>query len=326
MNGSILLPAILVFLAAAFGTLALALLTEAVRGWWRRRAVAKRVKPVLSMRVRKAQAIDDLVRGPTESGTFSEAVTALLPGKQRLEALLEQSRIDWSPFTFLIIMVGSALTTGLTALVVTGSLIWFAGLAALGASVPLIFLNQRRAWRFRQFEEEFPEAIELLTRAIRAGHPLSSALGMVADEGPPIVSTEFRQVFEEQRFGIPFEEALLGMVDRIATMDVRIFVIAVLVQRDVGGNLAETLENLADTIRKRFYLRRQLRVYTAQGRLTGYALGALPILVGLGIYMGDPDYLMILFTHPYGQVLLFFALLLQVVGVLWIRKIIDIDI
>jgi tight adherence protein B len=149
---------------------------------------------------------------------------------------------------------------------------------------------------------------------------------MVADEGPHVVSTEFRQVFEEQRFGIPFEEALLGLVDRIATMDVRIFVIAVLVQRDVGGNLAETLENLAETIRKRFYLRRQLRVYTAQGRLTGYALGALPLVVGFGIYLGDPDYLTVLFTDPYGQLMLFAGALLQVFGVLWIRKIIDIDI
>jgi tight adherence protein B len=326
MNEPILIPAILVFLAAVFGTLALALVVEALRSWWRRRAIAKRVEPVLSMKVRKAKALDDLVRGDVGAGTLAETISNLIPGKQRLEALLEQSRTDWSPWTFLIIMSGSALAAGLTALVITRSLAWFAGLAVLGALGPLVFLHQRRAWRFRQFEEEFPEAIELLTRAIRAGHPLSAALGMVADEGPHVVSTEFRQVFEEQRFGIPFEEALLGLVDRIATMDVRIFVIAVLVQRDVGGNLAETLENLAETIRKRFYLRRQLRVYTAQGRLTGYALGALPLVVGFGIFLGDPGYLMVLFTDPYGQLMLFAGALLQVFGVLWIRKIIDIDI
>jgi len=326
MNESIIIPAILVFLAAVFGTLALALSVEAIRGWWRRRAIAKRVQPVLSMRVRKAQAIDDLVRQHPGRGTIAEAISNILPGKERLEALLEQSRMDWSPWTFLIIMSGSALAAGLTALVATRSLLWFAVLAVLGAVGPLIFLTQRRAWRYQQFEEEFPEAIELLTRAIRAGHPLSAALGMVADEGPPTVSIEFKQVFEEQRFGIPFDEALLGLVDRIASMDVRIFVIAVLVQREVGGNLAETLENLAETIRKRFYLKRQLRVYTAQGRLTGYALGVLPIVVGLGIYASNPEYVMMLFTHSYGQVLLFLAVLLQGVGVLWIRKIINIDI
>jgi tight adherence protein B len=228
--------------------------------------------------------------------------------------------------TFLILTFGLSIGLGGVALLVTSSLAWGFFLALATAFGPYLFLAQKRAWRFRQFEEEFPEAIDLLTRAIRAGHPLSSAIGMVADEGPPQVSLEFRQVFEEQRFGLPFEEALLGLVDRIDHMDVRIFSIAVLIQREVGGNLAETLENLAQTIRRRFYLRRQLRVYTAQGRLTGFALAVLPIVVGLAIFFITPEYVSVLVTHPFGKIMLGTAVVLQGVGALWIRKIINIDI
>jgi tight adherence protein B len=242
-----------------------------------------------------------------------------------LTGLLEQARLDWSVGTFLILSFGVALATAAFAFVVTSSPI-LAGMAgAGGAWLPYLYVALRRRRRFKQFEEELPEAIDLLTRAIRAGHPLSSGMQMVADEGPPEVASEFRRTFEEQRFGIPFDEALMGMVDRTDMVDVRIFAIAVLVQREVGGNLAEILSNLAHTIRRRFYLRRQLRVYTAQGRMTGYALVALPIAVGFILYLIQPDYIMTLFENLVGWLLVGTAVFLQAVGGLWIRKIIDIE-
>ena len=149
---------------------------------------------------------------------------------------------------------------------------------------------------------------------------------MVGTEGPPGVADEFKQMFEEHRFGIPFEDALLGFVDRLNTVDVRIFAIAVLVQREVGGNLAEILDNLADTIRGRFYIRRQLRVYTAQGRLSGYVLASLPIVVGVLMFLLQPDYLMLLFTTFVGWLMVATGVVLQIFGYLWIRKIVNIDI
>ena len=127
-----------------------------------------------------------------------------------------------------------------------------------------------------QFEEMLPEAIDLLGRAIRAGHPLSAGLKMVADETTEPIASEFRRTFEEQRFGLPFEDALLAMADRVSLIDVRILTTAILIQREVGGNLAEVLDNLANVIRVRFTIRRQLRVYTAQGRFSGYVLAAAP--------------------------------------------------
>lgn len=178
----------------------------------------------------------------------------------------------------------------------------------------------------RRFEEQFPESIELLTRAIRAGHPISAGIRMVSEEGPEVVADEFRQLFEEQRFGLPFEDALLNLVDRLDTVDVRIFVTALLIQREVGGNLAEILDNLAHTIRGRFYIQRQLRVYTAQGRLSGWVLGLLPIFVAGVIFIIQPAYMMILFGNLGGLALLGSAAVLQLLGVLWIRSIINIDI
>ncbi len=240
--------------------------------------------------------------------------------------ILEQSRLDWSAGTLLVLAIGMGLTFGLTALVVTSSLAVTALTIGIGASLPFLYVGHRRRARFRQFEEEFPEAIDLLTRAIRAGHPLSAALGMVGEEGPPEVAIEFRRAFEEQRFGIPFEEALLGIVDRTDLVDVRIFAIAVLIQREVGGNLAEILENLAHTVRRRFYVRRQLRTYTAQGRMTGYTLAALPLVVGFSIFLMEPEYMRVLFTESFGKVLVVTSVVLQILGALWIRKIIRIDI
>ncbi len=316
------ITALLVFLAAAFGTLALALLSEMVGEWHRRRQVAKRLKPVLSGRVKRLAGGDvhDLIRA--ERGAFD--ILGLF-GMGGLSGFLEQGRLDWTPRTFLILSFGHALGFGAAVFALTGSLLPATLAAGVGAIIPYLYVAARRRNRFKRFEEEFPEAIDLLTRAIRAGHPLSSGMQMVGEEGPPEVASEFRQAFEEQRFGLPFEEALLGLVDRTALVDVRIFTIAVLVQREVGGNLAEILENLAHTIRRRFYLRRQLRVYTAQGRMTGYALGALPLVVGSILFLLQPDYVTLLFTNLFGRFLVITAVLLQGIGVLWIRKIISID-
>ena len=196
----------------------------------------------------------------------------------------------------------------------------------VGALAPYLYMRNRRARRISAFEGNLPEAIDLLARAIRAGHPLSSGFKMVADEMQDPIATEFRQTFEENRFGVPFEDAIQEMSDRVDLVDVRILVTAILIQREVGGNLAEVLDNLASVIRARFTIRRQLRVYTAQGRISGYVLAALPIVVGAIIYLLNPEYGMLMFTHSLGRFFLGLALVMQLLGFLWIRKIINIDI
>ena len=149
---------------------------------------------------------------------------------------------------------------------------------------------------------------------------------MVADESADPVASEFNQVFEENRFGLPFEDALMGLVDRNDLVDARIFATAVLVQREVGGNLAEILDKIAATVRSRFAVQRQLRVYTAQGRLSGYVLGALPIVLTIVVFSIDPDYASMLWTEPVGRLMIAVAAVMQVIGYLWIRKIVAIEI
>jgi tight adherence protein B len=189
-----------------------------------------------------------------------------------------------------------------------------------------MYVRSRRTKRLNAFEEFLPESIDLVGRALRAGHPLSAGFKMAADDGPEPVAGEFRRIFEEQRFGLPLQDSLLGMTDRINLVDVRILVTAILIQREVGGNLAEILDNLSAVVRARFTIRRQVRVYTAQGRMTGYLLSALPLIIFAILYAINGKYMSILFTDPVGKVLVGVAISMQLIGFVWIRKIIKIEI
>ena len=245
MSSGVFFTAFLVFSAVVFATLAIAFTWEVLRDWLRRRQVAKRLQPVLTQLDEGAPGkSDDLIRQfQSDEGLLTGLVQAL-PGVQRTETLLREAQVEWRPETLLLISTGLAFGLGGAALLVTRLIIVSAVAAAVGAWLPYLYLRRKRTQRLREFEEEFPESIDLLTRAIRAGHPLASGMRMVADEGPRVVASEFRQTFEEQRFGLPFNDALLGMVDRVNLVDVRIFVIAVLIQREVGGNLAEILDKI----------------------------------------------------------------------------------
>ena len=327
---TIWIPALLLFGAAAFGTLGVVLIWEVVRDWLEQRAVRRQlVDLVADNRPGQADQEDSLVRRQTTEAANDSgwgAAARSLPGVRASVALLEQADVGWSPLTFFLLTFGAAGAFGGVALTLSGSLLISVGVAACGAVLPYLHLRRRRTQIADAFERGLPEALDLLTRAIRAGHPLTAGLQMVADEGPPRVSEEFRKTFEEHRFGLSFEDALLGMVDRVGLVDVRIFATAVLIQRESGGNLAEILDKLSSTIRARFAIRRQLRVYTAQGRLSGYTLAALPIVVGFLIYLIEPSYVMVLFNTGIGHLLLGVGIVLQIIGYLWIRNIVNIEI
>jgi len=261
--------------------------------------------------------------GDMEDGLMA-VLAERIPKLWDLNHLLVQSGLTWT-------LRGFAIRTGLVASV-AGLLLFLlfgrpvvAALAfVIGGSVPYLYVRWKKRRRTHQLESQLPDAIDLIARAVRAGHPLSSGLGMAAEEVPEPLASEFRTTFDEQKFGLPFEEALLGLGDRVEVVDVRILITAILVQREVGGNLAEILEKIAETMRARFNLKRQVRVYTAQGRMSGYTLAALPILVGLAITLINPDYMRTLFQETVGRGRLAGALILQGIGFLWIRKIVNI--
>jgi len=312
------------FAGVALGSLGLALLIEWYFEWRQRRVVQEQLRSLSRPRgdpdspVLRAGADDEL------GWLGIVGAEGALMGRMR--ARIEKAGVKWTAQSYLLITLGLSIGMGLAALIVTG--FWFVGIiaAAIGAWIPSVYLKRQEQKRINAFEEQLPEAIDFIGRAIRAGHPLSAGLKMASEEGGEPVASEFRRVFEEQRFGMPFEDALLGLVDRINLTDVRIMVTAILIQRQVGGNLAEVLDKIAYTIRERFTIRRQLRVYTAQGRFSGYVLAILPIAVGSAIYLINREYMVTLFTDPLARILLITAAVLQFLGYLWIKKIVNIEI
>jgi tight adherence protein B len=196
----------------------------------------------------------------------------------------------------------------------------------LGAAIPFVVLLRKRAVRIRRFEEQFPEALDTLSRAIKAGHAFTTAMGMVADEGQDPIGPEFRKTFDEQNFGLPLKDALNNLAMRVGLLDVRFFVTAVLIQRETGGNLSEILENLAYVVRERFKILRQVRVYTAHGRMTGYVLMALPAFLAIALKFINPEHMDLLFTNHYGRLMLCGVVVMQTIGYLWIRKIVTIEV
>ena len=200
-------------------------------------------------------------------------------------------------------------------------------LLALAAAVaPVLVVLHRRQKRLQEFEKRFPEALDLLGRAVRAGHAFTTGIEMVANETGEPVAGEFRTTFEEQNFGLPLRDALLNLAQRVPLVDVRFFVTALLVQKETGGNLAELLDELARVIRERFRIRRDVQVKTAQGRLTAAILIVLPIAMLIIMRIVNPSYVGVLFEDPLGPKLLVAAAGLQAVGSLILWKIVHIEV
>lgn len=197
---------------------------------------------------------------------------------------------------------------------------------AAGAALPISVLMYRRSARMKKFEEQFPEALDLLARALRAGHAFQTAMGMVADDMKEPVGPEFKKTFDQQNFGLPLKDALFQLSERMPHLDVRFFVTAVLIQRDTGGNLAEILDNLSHVVRERFKIRRQIQTHTAHGRFTGLVLLALPAALAVILTVMSPEHMGPLFTHRTGQSMIIGAIVMQTVGFFWIRWILKIEV
>jgi tight adherence protein B len=313
------------FSMVALGTISLALFYEWFQEAGRARIVRKQLAKVQEMGGLGGDQ-NVLVRAQGQLAGPLLAMALKVPMLAEAETTMRQAAKNWSLGTFLLISVGSALALAVFALSVTGYLPVALVAAALGAMLPMIYIRHLRHRRLRAFEEALPDALDLLARAIRAGHPIGSGIKIVADEAGEPVASEFMRTFEEQRFGLPFEDTMVALSLRVPLIDLRMLVTAILIQREVGGNLAEVLDNLGDVIRARFTVHRQLRVYTAQGRLSGYILAVLPIAAGSIIYAVNPAYMTLLFTHPAGRLTLLIAISLQLLGFLWIRRIINIEI
>ena len=242
-----------------------------------------------------------------------------------MQRTIEQSGLKLTPGT---LVLASALTAAIAFYVVQTFLRLTAVgavVAALAACIPYCYVRYKRSQRLLKFEEQFPEAIDLLSRALRAGHAITTGLSMVAEELPAPIGPEFQTLYDQQNFGLPLSQAMKNFADRVVILDARFFVTAVLTQRESGGNLSEVLDNLASIIRDRFKVKRQVRVISAHGRITGWVLSAMPASLGLFFAITNPEKYATFYRDPLGMQMIGGALLLQLIGVLVIKKIVNIE-
>jgi tight adherence protein B len=243
-----------------------------------------------------------------------------------LRKLIEQSGVRTTPSAFVIMTVFMAAGAWLMVTVLWPLPFLSVGAALLAGAGPITFLLNRRSARLYKFEEHFPEALDLISRALRAGHAFQTSMGMVAEEMKAPVGPEFKKTFDQQNFGLPLRDALNQMTERVPVLDVRFFVTAVLIQRDTGGNLSEILDNLAHVIRERFKIRRQIRVHTAHGRFTAFVLLSLPPGLAIALSLINPEHMKLLFEDHIGQMALMIAVVMQAFGFFWISRIIKIEV
>ena len=317
----------------AFGVLLFAAVICGVEGawlWWSgahgggAKRIARRLDLMAGKAGGSAERVSILKQRRFAKNARLDALLHRLRLAQSLDQLLIESGVRWSVAQVAALSLAAAL---ITLLLVRG---WAVpALAAIvlclaALAVPTVMLKRARARRLHKIEEQLPEAADFLARAMRAGHAFTNVLQMVGAELPEPLSGEFRAVHEEINYGVPLNEALYNLAARIPLTDLRYLVIAVVIQRESGGNLAEILGNISHIIRQRLALIAQVRVLSAEGRMSAWILGALPFVVAGVMSVGNPAYISVLWTDPAGVRLLWYGAGMLMLGVLWLRQLIHI--
>lgn len=318
--------ALAVFSAAFLAAVAIYLLFSEKLGK-RNRAIRKRLEGLTAETPVEGEAFYPILRDDKLSGI--PAMNRILSGfrfSQNLQRLIDQAGV---PMKAGALILGMLSLGGLLFLLVLSFLdsILLALAAGLAAAIlPYIYVRRQKTKRQREFESLLPEAIDLITNALKSGFSLESSLSMVSKEIPDPVGIEFAIAFEEQNLGVGLTDALSNMEKRVESEDLGLFTTALTIQKKTGGNLVEILEKIGGTIRERFQLKRQVRVYTAQGRLSGFVLVLLPIVTAVVLLAINPEYLKVLLVERAGNFLLGGALIMQILGIWVIRRIVDIRI
>jgi len=265
---------------------------------------------------------------PAEQLSSVQSLNSVLGQMGRFTAPLQrdltQAGLTFSVATLLLSSGCFALAAYVIVKIVTLHTLLGIAAGVVASFIPFIYVKFKKTQRLRKFEEQFPEAIDLIGRAMRAGHAFTTGLVMAADEIPAPVGEEFKLLYDRQNFGMPLPDAMKAFAARIPLIDARFFVTAVLTQRETGGNLGEVLDNLASVIRDRFRVQRQVRVLTAHGRITGWILAGMPPALAAALFVIAPGHLKLLIGDPLGVQMIIGALILQVIGTLTIRKLVQI--
>ena len=243
-----------------------------------------------------------------------------------LQNLLKQANVKWSAGKLMLVTAGCFVIPAFAVYSQFGKALFGVIAGVVVGAAPIAWILFMRNRRFEQFQGQLPEALDLMVSALRAGHSLIAAMGLVARECPDPVGSEFKACFDEQNYGLEMKAALENMQHRMPLQDLKITCTAIMIQKESGGNLAEVLDKASNIIRERFRLKRQIMVHTAQGRLTGLILALLPVVLGVGIYFVDPGMISILWHRDIGIKLLWTAVGMTILGGFVIWKIVDIDV
>jgi len=320
--------AIFVFLVSVIGIVGIYAAVTYLPGYFEQRQMAERLKDISTPVEADRKALASSVVMDRDHGPLPAVDRALeqsVAGKG-INRLIEQSGTKTTISGLVIMSVLCAAAGAVIASIASRHVIFGLPAALVGLFGPTGWLMHRRTARMNKFEEAFPEALDLLSRAIRAGHALQTALGMAADELSEPVGPEFKKVFDQQNFGLPLRDALDALAVRVPLLDVRFFVTAIMIQRDTGGNLSEILDNLSHVVRERFKIQRQIRVHTAHGRFTAWVLLALPAVLAIALMYINPDHMQLLFQERMGHMMIAGTLVLQTIGYFWIRQVIKIEV
>jgi len=289
------------------------------------RALRKRLKDKRSRQglliAPLTKAREELSKIPGFGTTLARWTHAVDP----LQRLLDQSGTKLTVGAVILFCAFLFIIAALGTLLLTPSFVAAAIAAVLAAVAPILFLRRKATMRIRLFEEQFPEAIDVMARALRAGHTLPLAIQTVGEEIPAPVGPEFRLLFDQQNFGLSLPEAMTAFARRTPLVDAKFFVTAVLTQREMGGNLSEVLENLAAVIRERFKVKRHVRAVSAHGRITGWVLGFLPPVVAGLLFFLSPEHERLLLEDPLGVYMVIGAVVLQCIGIFWIRRVDEVE-
>lgn len=243
-----------------------------------------------------------------------------------LRSLLYQANVKWTAGGLLLMSVACFVFPSYLIYLRTGAVFFAVAIGLIVGGAPIFYVLQKRRQRFDKFERELPEALDLMVSALRAGHSLVAALSLVAHECQDPIGAEFRICFEEQNYGLELRTAMTNLIARVPLQDLKIVVTGILIQKESGGNLAEVLDKAAYVIRERYRLKRQVRIHTAQGRLTGWILSFLPVALGIALYLINPDTMSLLWRRPIGVKLLYAAAAMTITGALIIRKIVNMEV
>ena len=244
----------------------------------------------------------------------------------KVRLLLYQANVKWTPGLFLLLTVSAWVFPSYLLYLRTESFLFALILGLIPAAIPYAYVANKRARRFQAFEEGLPPALDLMVSGLRGGNSLVSVIGLVGREVADPIGREFQTCFEEQNYGLQLRTAMENLCTRIPLQDVKMITTAILIQKETGGNLAEVLDKCAYVIRERFKLKRDVRVKTAQGRLTGWILSLLPVCLGLLLFLVNPEGIRLLWTHPLGQKMLYSGILMTIAGALIIRRIVNLRI